>query len=187
MRLLITTILLITCFTVKGQTFDTRNKYTNSSGKNIIIENSFPKGGLKYTTATGERFVYAIFWTRLKNETAVPLELTINFPADSFQLPFSVDNSVKLLLPPNIMSLEKEPLFNYGLTNLDHFLDNNHNKKSNLKRIINPDESYLFYVTTLYNNGINGNVRAGFILKNNQLFYKISGMEIPCGSIEPLL
>jgi hypothetical protein len=53
--------------------------------KGVIIQNSLPKGG-PYTDPTGKRFGYGIFWTRVINQTTSPLELTINFPADSFAI-----------------------------------------------------------------------------------------------------
>lgn len=60
-------------------------EYTDSIGKSLIIQNSFPRDG-PYTDPTGKIFGYGIFWTRVINETATLLELTINFPADSFAI-----------------------------------------------------------------------------------------------------
>ncbi|TBW28701.1 hypothetical protein [Gramella sp. KN1008] len=186
MRVLLTLFLITTSLTISGQTFDTELIYSDSSGKNVIIQNSFPKGGINYTAPSGEKFVYAIFWTRITNEKDSPIDLKIDYSSDPFNLPYSLDNSVKLLLPPSNMTLEKEPLFNYGLTDLETYLNINFNKKSSLNKTINPKESFLFYVTALYNKGVEGNIRAGFILKDNKLFYRISGLEIACGEIEPI-
>ena len=58
---------------------DTRFEYADDTGKYLIIENSLPKGGLKYTYPNGEEYVYAIFWARITNETANPF----NAPATS--------------------------------------------------------------------------------------------------------
>ena len=44
----------------------------------VRVQNSLPKGG-PYTDPAGNRFGYGIFWTRIVNESAFPLELTINF------------------------------------------------------------------------------------------------------------
>lgn len=61
------------------------------------------------------------------------------------------------------MTLEKEPLPNYGL-DLKSFLDENIDKSSELTLSISPNDSYLFYSVAISNQGINGTVRAGFEL-----------------------
>ena len=58
----------------------TKFEYTDSIGKSLIVQNSFPKGGTKYTDPNGDVYGYAIFWTRIINETDNPLELMIDFP-----------------------------------------------------------------------------------------------------------
>ena len=178
MRLLITFTLLMICLTAMGQTFD-----TESTGKGIIIQNSFPKGGQIYTDPTGKDFVYAIFWTRVINETASPVELTIKFPAESFAVPSSPDNYFKLFLPPDTMTIDKEPLFDYGITDLKSFLDTSLNKPTMLQKSINPKEAFLFYVATLFSHGVDAVVRAALVLREQDLFYKITGKEIPSGQI----
>src|ERR1700712_1062172 len=65
----------------------TKYEYTDSIGKRLIIQNSFPRGGMKYTDPDGEVYVYAVFWTRIINETDNPLELKIHFPVDSYEVP----------------------------------------------------------------------------------------------------
>jgi hypothetical protein len=92
---------------------DTEVKYSDSTGKGIIIQNSLPRGG-PYDTPTGKRFGYGIFWTRVINETATPFELTINFPADSFAIFLQPDSYLKLFLPPGTMTVDKESLYEYG-------------------------------------------------------------------------
>ena len=84
-------------------------------------------------------------------------------------------------------------MFNYGLTDLDSFLDNSIHKPSSLKRTINPKKSSGFYVVRLLikpKSGWqrvkadgNGTTRAGFSLKGQNLFYTLNGKEIHCGSI----
>jgi len=187
MRLLSTFTLLTICLTAIGQTFDwesiyTDSTYTDSTGIVVTIQNSFPKGGLRYTDPTGKDFVYVIFWTRVINETASPLELTINFPADSFALPSSSYTYFKLFLPPDTMTLDKEPLFNYGL-DLEPFLDKSINKPSKLQRTINPIDSCLFYVVAISNYGVDGVIRAEFSLEGQDVFYRIDTIEFKCGQI----
>mgnify|MGYP003608689025 CR=1 FL=1 len=177
----------------------TKYEYADSKGGNLIIQNSFPKGGTKYIAPTGEVYYYTVFFTRIINETENPLELKIKFPADSYELLSLPGKHFKILLPPNKMSLDKEPMFNYGLTELESFLDNNRNKSSTLNSIINPKDSTCFYVLKLNiseKSGLrnNGSIRAEFKLKNQDLYYKVkndgsktnsksSDIEINCGSI----
>jgi hypothetical protein len=94
------------------------------------------------------------------------------------------------------MTLDKEHLFNHGLTDLKSFLDRSIHKSSSLKRSINPKESSGFYVVMLsLVEGAKGAMRTGLSLKGGSLFYRISRFtgppplslidekEIPCGSI----
>ena len=111
MRILITITLLTIWLTAIGQTsIDTESKYTRSDVKGVIIQNSFPKGGLKYTDQNGKVYVYAIFWTRVINETDNPFEWKIDFPLDSYDLPSSPGRYFKILLPSDTMTLDKEIL-----------------------------------------------------------------------------
>jgi hypothetical protein len=162
---------------------DTIYEYTDSTGMRLIIQNSLPKGGLNYTDPNGQTYVYAIFWTRIINETVNPFELMINFPVDSYELPSSPGRHFKILLPSDTMTFDKEALFNYGLTDLELFLDTAIHKSSSLKRTINPKKSSGFYVVTLFNQGVDGTLRTGFSLKEQNIFYRINGKEIHCGSI----
>ena len=73
------------------------------------------------------------------------------------------------------MTLDKEPFFNHGLTDLESFLDNSIHKPSSLKRTINPKESSGFYVVMLcLIEGAHGTLRTGLSLKGQNLFYRIS-------------
>jgi hypothetical protein len=65
---------------------DTKYEYTDSNGASLIIQNSFPRGGVKYTDPNGEVYYYAVFFTRIINETDNPFELTIDFFGDSYEL-----------------------------------------------------------------------------------------------------
>ena len=178
---------------------DTKYEYTDSMGKRLIIHNSFPKGGIKYTDPDGVECTYTVFFTRIINETDNPLELKINFPGDSYELPSIPGQYFKILLPPDTMTLDKESLFNHGLTDLESFLDKNIHKSSSLNRTINPKESSGIYVVKFNikpKSGWkgNGSTRAGFSLKDQNLYYKIkndgsksnsesSDIEIHCGNI----
>lgn len=175
----------------------TKYEYTDSSGKRLVIQNGLPRGGSRYTDPNGEVYSYAIFWTRIINETDSPLEFKIDF-LDSYEVPSLTGKYFKLLVPPDTMTLYNIPLFNYGLS-LDSFLDKNIHKPSSLKRTINPKESSAFYVVklSLVSEGPRGGgdiLRTGLSLKGQDLFYRvsvyngtapssISEKEIHCGSI----
>ena len=170
-------------------------EYADSMGKHLIIQNSFPKGGQRYKDPNGNDYVYAVFWTRITNETVNPIELKIDFPLDSFEIPSSSGIYMKLLLPSDTMTIDKELLYDYGLT-VKSFLDNNRHKSSALKRTINSNDSTAFYVVAVSNRGVDdGVLRTGFSLKGLNLLYKIfaykstpehplmNKKEIDCGSI----
>lgn len=161
---------------------DTKYVYADSDGKQIIIENSLPKGGLKYAAPNGEEYVYAIFWTRITNETDNPFELTMDFPENSYELPSSPGRFFKLFIPSDTMKLDKEPLFNYGL-DLENYLGDNFHMQAELKRSINPKSSSGFYIITLFNKWVNGTVRTGLSIKEQNIFYRINDRAIHCGSI----
>jgi len=166
-----------------GKSIDTQYEYTDSVGKRLIIQNSFPRGGLRYIDPNGVDFVYAIFWTRITNETANSLEFTINFPADSIGLPSSTNTFFYLLLPTDTMTIDKEQMFDYGLVDLKSHLDRDLHKTSSLQRTIKSGKSYAFYVTTLFNKGVDGVLRTALSSKDQTLFYKVNDKEFQCGQI----
>ena len=108
------------CIAISNDKYmDTRYEYADATGKHLIIENSLPKGRLKYIDPNGEEFVYAIFWAQITNETANPFELSVKVPSDLFKLPSSPDNYLKIFFPSEEMTFDKAPLLIYGLTGLD--------------------------------------------------------------------
>lgn len=166
-----------------NETYHTQYEHIDSIGKRLVIQNSFPRGGDKYTDPNGKVWVFAVFWSRIFNETDNPLELKIDFPVDSFKLPSSPGRYFKLFLPADTMTLEKEGLYNYGLPVLNSFLNKGLQKASSLKRTINPKESIAFYFVTLFNIGVDGFLRTELSLKGQNLSYTLNGKEIHCGSI----
>jgi len=174
----------------------TRYEYTDSNGKCIIIQNGYPKGGIKYTDPNGNACGYAVFWTRIINETGNPLELKIDFPINSYEISNLPGKYFKVLVPADTMTIDKMPLFRYGLTDVDSFLDNNIHNPTSLKRTIHPKESSGFYFLMLIlTEEATGMTRTGVSLKGQDLFYTISRYsitkpvslidekEIHCGSI----
>lgn len=157
---------------------DTESRFTDSTGLDVIIQNSLPKG-VGYTT--GKNFD-RILWTRIINQTATPLELTINFPADSFPISSSPGTYIKVFLPIDTMTLDKEELYAYGVTS-------GLTRPTPLQRTINPKEEVLFYIGVLFCR-VGGVVRGELVLRGHNLFYNIRGIPqkldstlIPCGQI----
>jgi hypothetical protein len=176
-----------------NEKYQTKYEYTDSIGKSLIILNSFRQGA-PYIDPKGISYGKVIFWTRLINETDSPLDLNIDFPVDSFEIPGLPGKYYKVLVPPDTMTIDKESLYDYGMTGLKPFLDNNIHKPSSLKRTINPKESSGFYVVILFDHEVGGPFRTGLSIKGQNLVYRISRAsearhplisekEIDCGSI----
>jgi hypothetical protein len=173
---------------------DTEIKYTVSKGNSVIIQNSGPRGGSGFTDVSGIRFGHRVFWTRVINEADTPLELTITFPADSFALP-GPDSYMKVFLHPDGLIQESKTSFDGGKAT-DYagklFWDTTSLKSlchipTKLQKTINPKEALLFYTVVLrHHQGVINSPRAGFVLKQEGLFYKITefgSASIPCGEI----
>lgn len=168
-------------------------EYADSMGKRLIIQNSWSRG-IQYVDPNGKKKNKVLFWTRISNETDNSLELNIAFPVE-YEVPSLPGKYFKILLPPDTMTLAKEPLPDYGITDLKSFLDNNIDKPSSLKRTINPKESGGFYVAILCDSGVVGPFRTGLSIKGQNLLYKVTRYagkqgslfvdekEIICGSI----
>jgi hypothetical protein len=159
--------------------------YSETASQGIIIQNSYPKGG-GYQDSNGKHFGYGVSFTRLINETASSLELTISFPTAILSLP---ESYLKLFIPPDTMSLDKVVLYDYGATGLKSFLDTDINSPTMLQRTISPKDEFFFYVGTLSDNAY-GVERTELVLKGQDLFYIIKGIDpgldsalIPCGHI----
>lgn len=160
----------------------TQYEYADAAGASLVIENSLPKSGTNYTDPKGKKYIYAVFFTRITNETADPFELKIDFPLDSFEFPSSSGNYMRLLVPSDTVTPDKEPGYDYGLV-IKSFLDNNLQRSSSLKRTIPPKGSTAFYVVTLSTRVVNGTLRTGLIIKEQDLFYRINDKDIHCGKI----
>ena len=178
---------LLICSFLKGQSID-RIWYSQTENNGVIIQNSFPKGG-PYTDATKKYFNYSylVFFTSVINETEHPLELTVNFSPDSIPIPNSPDTFVKLFLPSDTMTLDKQALFSYGITELEAF-----DKSTKFQRKLNPKEDCLFYIVAVFYqtnadawNQERGGNRAELVLDGQDLFYNMLPQidSLPCGHI----
>lgn len=168
-----------------------KNEYTDFNGNQIIIENGYPRGGIKYTDTKGNVYSYVVFWTRINNKTDNPLELNFDLPINSYKISNLPGKYFKVLVPAYNILPGKIPLINH--TTLKSFLDTNIDKPSSFKRMINPNETSGFYsimlILTLEGTGM---VRTELSLKGQNLFYKIlryskttliDEKEIHCGTI----
>ena len=199
MRLLITLTLLANCLVATAQPFSTKkaltfypatyldreSRYSDSTGVVAIIQNSLPKGGGQYTDPSGKEFTYVVFWTRVINESSSPLELTVNFPSDSFAISPLSDSYLKVFLPSDTMTLSKVGLYNYGLTGLESFLNANPHQPTILQKTIHSKGEWIFYIGVLFHKA-RGTIRTELVAKERRLFYRINLLDstlIPCGQI----
>jgi hypothetical protein len=194
MKLFIPVFLLFVYLNANGQVGPLRNwvdsevKHKDSKGNSVMMTNSLPKGG-GVVYQNGKKYGYVVFWTRMSNQSATTIELKVKFPEVTFFK--SPDSYIKIVLPKETMKIEKEQLFDYGLTNFQSLLNDESNQLGILQKKISLKEDYLFYVTVFIHiegSGPAGPARAKFELNDKELLYKISiGSDttlIPCGSLE---
>jgi len=172
----------------KVKDYETTTKwYSETASDSVIIQSGFPRGGV-YTDANGKNFDCRIFRHRVINESVTPVELTIDFSADSFPIPSSSGSYLKLFFPPDTLTVGKEGLglSEFVATGFDSILGPG--KPTILQRTVSPKEEFVFYTgAALYQVG--GRVRAGLILRDKDLFYRIGIVRqfdaaiFPCGQI----
>ncbi|MEM1339106.1 MAG: hypothetical protein AAGF96_15205 [Bacteroidota bacterium] len=178
---------LLCCSFATGQNTDTK-WYSENKKNGIVIQNSFPKGG-PYTGPTNAHFNYSylVFFTRIVNETEHLIELKIRFSADSIAIPNSPNTFVKVFLPPDTMTLDKQHVFSYGITRLASF-----DKPTSFNSIIPPGEDALFYTAAIFyqttDNFLSeerGGNRAEFIFDGKDLVFNMRPQidSLPCGHI----
>ena len=193
MRVILSVVFFLSfCTLLIGQQLSQTKWYSETASNGIIIQNSFPRGG-PHIDSTGKNtgHSFLIFFTSVINETATPLELSINFPADSFATGEDGTVYLKLFLPSDTMTLDKELLPGYGLTGLESVLHSN--RPTMMQRTINPKEECRFYVVagffqtrgTVRTDKSRGGNRAELVLKEQDLFYRMLPQidSLPCGHI----
>jgi len=161
----------------------TKYVYVNPSGHHLTIENSYPKGGMTYTDSEGGTHVYAVFWSRITNETDGPFELAMDFGVDTYDIASSPGRYFKLYFPTESMTPAKESLYNYGL-DVEEYLDNAMHHKAEIKRTINPKSFATFYVVVLFNKWVDGTVRTGLRIEDGQFVYSVNDREIEGGLVQ---
>ena len=188
MKIVVSFILLLAYLNATGQAtrnwIDSEVKYTDSKGNLVKLIHSLPKGGGQ-VYHNGKKYGYLVFWTRVFNQSAAPIELQVKFPEVTYFK--SAESYIKIVLPKETMNTEKVQFFDYGLTNLQSLVNDESNQLSILQKKISPKEDYFFYVAVFIHTEGNGPSRSKFELKDKDLFYKISiGADttlIPCGSL----
>jgi hypothetical protein len=176
------------CILTLGQGISKTEWYSESNTNGIVIQNSLPKGG-RYTGTIKKNYNYSqlVFFTRVVNKTGKPMELMMNFSADSIPIPNSPDTFVKVFLPSDTMTLDKRPLYNYGVGTLASF-----DKPTRFHKTILPNEECLFYVVGIFYQTRpteqyleRGGNRAELVLKGQDLFYSMPPQidSLPCGRI----
>ena len=182
---------------IKG--YNLPNVHTETTIDGVTIQNSYPKGD-RYPASNGKGYGVAVFWTRVINESALPLELKISFSSDTLANLSSPDQYEKVFLPPDTMTLEKMSLYGYGLSDLRSFLDTGLNKPTMVERTLNPNDECLFYVLVVGESipvpaseargprlRPQGACRTALVQEGQNLFYRISigavTELIPCGQI----
>ena len=190
MKKYFTLLLIFLSLNLYGQSVQNTNcEYTkvvyNSSVKyKTIITNSLPKGG-GIVSYKGKEYNYFIFWTNVRNEAPSPLDLKIKFPTIiSFK---SKETYAKVVFTKSNMTLDKVQEFDYGLSGIPAFLNNESNQLKDLNNRISPFKNYLFY-SAIFIHKTKWPVRAEYIVKDKNLFYKITAgtdvVMVPCGSLD---
>lgn len=163
---------------------DTESRYADSTGLQVIIQNSLPKGPGQ-GNSSGRQFDSRIFWTRIINETDSALELTINFPDYSSAVLSSGNSRVSVFLPSDTMTIDKETEYGYGITGWP----TGPATPTMLDRTIKPKEACLFYLVVLFTDPY-APPQAELVLKEQNVFFRITGIApeldsklIPCGQI----
>lgn len=118
------------------------------------------------------------------------MEISLELSSKAHPIPKSPHTFVRLFLPPDTMTLEKQPLFSYGITELKSLPDS-----TSLLRRIPPKGACLFYVFSLFYQTESdhwlekrGGNRAELVVKGNELFYKLLPQvnELPIGRFKYL-
>jgi hypothetical protein len=190
MNIFSTCLLIILSLNLNGQSVQNRNwEYSkvvyNSSVKNkITITNSLPKGG-GIVSYKGKEYNYFIFWTNVRNEASSALDLKIKFPTIIYFE--SKESYAKVAFTKSNMTIDKVQEFDYGLTDIPSLLNNESNQLKDLNNRILTFKNYLFY-SAIFIHKTKWPVRAEYILKDKNLFYKITAgtdvVMVPCGSLD---
>ena len=185
-----TFLLILLSLNLKAQSVHNRKweyskvAYSLSTNNSTIITNSLPRGG-GLVNHKGKEYNYFIFWATIRNESTSPLELQIKFAKLNF---FNSNKSHFIVaLTKAKMTSDKVQEFDYGLTDIPSLLNIESNQLKYLKHKISSQQEYSFYIP-IFIHKTKWPVRAVFILKDKELFYKITAgtdtIVVPCGGIK---
>lgn len=112
----------------------------------IVTINNGPRGG-DYISTSGKIIPYRLFRIQFYNDTVVPVELNLHFPAEEMALLSDTLKKVKaFLLPENSTPQKVTDTNNFGIKGLEGFLDSGLNKPSILTKRIEPKQEYIVYI-----------------------------------------
>jgi len=164
------------------------NWYSECITDGITIQNSFPKGGPYQGELQGAFHPsYLVFFTRISNQTGKPIDIHIDFSAAPIPIPNAPNTYVKLFLPVTEMTLEKQKLFSYGITELESL-----DQPTNFQQTVAPNEDCLFNVVAFFYQTnataqyeYRGGNRGEFFLEGNTLYYRMVPQieALQCGEI----
>ncbi len=182
----IAVFLLVSAFT-NAQEFNTK-WYSETTVNDVTIQNSYPKGGLyKAPVADGFNHSYLVFYTRMINNSSNSIDIKIDFSGDSIPIPNSPNTYLKLFLPKDKMTPEKQSAFSYGVTELESL----HEPTSFQKTLKDQDECLFYVVAFFYQTNVyaeeedKGGNRGEFYLDGQTLYYRMLPQieALPCGTI----
>ncbi|MBC7861750.1 MAG: hypothetical protein IAF38_02175 [Bacteroidia bacterium] len=119
----------------------------------VSILNEGPNGSV-YTDSAGKNFAFRSYRACIINDTIIPIELAINFAADSVALLPKSDRYLRVFLLPDTMTPDK--LYDFEANNgfvsegLKSFLNTGLTKATILKTTIKPKENYYVNIGTLF-------------------------------------
>ena len=157
-----------------------RYTYTDSAGGRLILFNSPSRGG-GYKSTDGIRHPYVVFYTQVTNQTAHPIEIRLEAPADSFEFPQASGIYMHLLLPSDTMRADGANAMDYGLP-VKHLLDSPSRQSPSLQRTIAPNDSTAVYVVLTSRTGVGGVMRTGLRMEDGDLVYKIAAYQSIAGN-----
>lgn len=184
---------LIFC-SANGQSGAPRNwvdgeaRYVVAPDVSVVVQNSLPKGGGRYSDSSGKLYSYVVFWTRVTNRSNRIVELHMQYPREPFYMNQEPDSFIRIFLPPDRMTTEKIQMMDYGLSGWRDYLDHSFDKPSTLRKVIDPGQEVYFYTQVLFSNA-SGATRAALVLEGKYLRFKIKiapavdPIVIPCGKL----
>lgn len=154
----------------------------------ILIENSFPKGG-SFLDTNGNSYGYGIFFSTIKNDSEIPLHIKLDFPSTPISMNNPKGTQIEIFLPSETWQINNLDSLDYGVKDLS-FFDNPQTGNRSLKRTIDPNNKTNFFVAISFINYASGPVRTSMTLEDDSLIYEVKytalneSVRIPCGILQ---